>query len=122
MSATHNVIHYCPIHGDLLAAPRSYRCGDAPKDHEYDYLTHARAIDEMDPVASEYPKIIERPYHLYAGQAEYIETRGEPATRTSISWTYESSHTSEHGAQVAADRLSARHQFVKIEKSGSSNE
>lgn len=47
-------IHYCPIHGDLLAAPRSHRCANAPQDHEYAYLTHARAIDEMDPVASEH--------------------------------------------------------------------
>ena len=72
----------------------------------------------MSVTVSEYPKIIERPYHLYSGQAGYIETRGEPATRTLISWTYESSHTSEHGAQVAADQLSANHQFVKIEESG----
>lgn len=26
---------YCPIHGDLLAANRSYRCGNAPTGHEY---------------------------------------------------------------------------------------
>ena len=28
---------YCPIHGDLLAANRSYRCGNAPTGHEYVY-------------------------------------------------------------------------------------
>lgn len=109
-------IHYCPIHGDLLAAPRSHRCANAPKDHEYAYLTHARAIDEMDPVASEYPKIIERPYHVYSGQAEYIGTGGGFVARTGVSWSYESSHANEHAAQIAADRLSARHQFVKIEE------
>ena len=26
---------YCPTHGDLLAANRSYRCGNAPTGHEY---------------------------------------------------------------------------------------
>ena len=71
---------------------------------------------------SEYPKIIERPYHVHSGQAEYIDSGRGQVTRTGISWTYGSSHANEHAAQIAADRLSARHQFVKIEKSGSSNE
>jgi len=26
---------YCPVHGNLLAAPRSYRCAEAPKGHEF---------------------------------------------------------------------------------------
>jgi hypothetical protein len=28
-------ILYCPFHGDLLSAPRSYRCHNAPKGHEF---------------------------------------------------------------------------------------
>lgn len=111
-------IHYCPVHGDLLAAPRSHRCANAPKDHEYAYLTHARAIDEMDPVASEYPKIIERPYHVYSGQAEYVDSGRGQVTRTGISWTYDSSCANERSAQNVADHLSAHYQFVKIEESG----
>lgn len=67
---------------------------------------------------SEYPKVIERPYHVYSGRPEYVDAGGRQVTRTRISWEYESSHTSEHSAQIAADRLSARSQFVKIEESG----
>jgi len=28
-------IYYCPVHGDLLAGPRSLRCSEAPKGHEF---------------------------------------------------------------------------------------
>ena len=28
------IMHYCPIHGDLLASPRSPRCAAAPDGHE----------------------------------------------------------------------------------------
>lgn len=27
--------YYCGVHGDLLAAPRSFRCAQAPAGHEY---------------------------------------------------------------------------------------
>lgn len=27
--------YYCGVHGDLLAAPRSVRCAEAPAGHEY---------------------------------------------------------------------------------------
>ena len=84
MSATHNVIHYCPIHGDLLAAPRSHRCANAPKGHEYTYLTHARAIDEMDPAESGYTPTTDevRQSFVYAESSEFVATvpgKGEGA-------------------------------------------
>ena len=64
----------------------------------------------------------ERAYHVYSGQAEYVDSGRGQVIRTWISWAYESSHANEHAVQIAVDRLSARHQFVKIDKSGSSNE
>ena len=40
---------YCPIHGDLLAANRSYRCGNAPTGHEY--AAPVQALSTVDEAA-----------------------------------------------------------------------
>ena len=61
--------------------------------------------------------IIERPYKVYAGEQEYVESepwKGE-LTRTRISWSYSRSFRTEEDAAAYAQRLSGYYEFVKIE-------
>jgi len=73
---------------------------------------------------SEYPKIIERPYKVFVGEAEEIEYLGEYGGAEStwervisdISWRYVRSFRRSSDAEAYAERKSEEYEFVKIEQ------
>lgn len=64
---------------------------------------------------SEYPKIIERPYKVFTGEAEYVEDYGGGRVQTGVSWHYRRSFRLESDAEAYAERESEDYEFVKIE-------
>lgn len=64
---------------------------------------------------SEYPKIIERPFKVYVGEAEYVEDYSN-LIQTGVSWSYRRSFRLETDAEAYAERESEDYEFVKIEK------
>lgn len=62
--------------------------------------------------------IIERPYKVYAGEQEYVESEPwkEEPYRAGISWTYRRSFRDWKDAEAYAELISKDYEFVKIEE------
>lgn len=64
---------------------------------------------------SGYPKVIERPYKVFVGEAEYVDSWDEGLVRTGVSYSYKRSFRLESDAEAYAERMSEDYEFVKIE-------
>lgn len=65
---------------------------------------------------SDYPKVIERPYKVYMGEAEYVWMCGGKMDFTEVNYAYKKSFRLESDAEAYAERISEDYEFVKIEK------
>ena len=59
---------YCPIHGDLLAANRSYRCGNAPTGHEYAAPVRPSSTVDEDSVRLDVVRMAKNVYDRYKSE------------------------------------------------------
>ncbi len=66
---------------------------------------------------TDYPKVIERPYKVLVGEAEYIAGGwGEADEVVGVNYEYKKSFRLESDAGAYAERMSEDYEFVKIEK------
>lgn len=70
---------------------------------------------------SEYPKLIENKYWVWAGGYEYYSLSQEEAVTTGIHWEFKRAFKLASDASAYAERIAEDHQIVKIEKRGYEN-